>query len=258
MKSVPLTPDLTVGRGRAGRVGADRIALVEAIAKEGSITAAAKRLGLSYRAAWDSVQAVNNLFDQPLVEAAPGGAKGGAAVVTERGRRLIVAYRRMESKVAQAWQELEADSADFWSLGMKTSARNALGGVVAEITDGAVNTEVTVKVAEGVEIVSVITKTSVEDLGLIVGGPAIALIKSSFVILAAGAQPLKVSARNQLIGKVLGRIDGAVNSEIVLELRGGKSLTATVTLESARELGLQVGDPAIAMIKAPHVILAVE
>src|SRR5436190_13026587 len=210
--SEPLSSALSVGRGPTGRVGAERIALVEAIDADGSITAAAKRLQISYRAAWDAVQALNNLFDEPLIAAAPGGAKGGTAQVTERGRRLVIAYRRMEKRLAEAWAEVEADGADFWSLGMKTSARNALGGVVESIEDGAVNTEVKLKVADGLAIVAIVTKTSVTDLDLRVGGPAIALIKSSFVILAAGDHPIRTSARNQLLGKVLTRTDGAVNS----------------------------------------------
>src|SRR5436190_16685822 len=103
--SEPLSSALSVGRGPTGRVGAERIALVEAIAQDGSITAAAKRMQISYRAAWDAVQALNNLFDEPLIEAAPGGAKGGAAKVTERGHRLVLAYRRMEQRLAAAWSE---------------------------------------------------------------------------------------------------------------------------------------------------------
>ena len=254
----PLSSSLTVGRGRSGRIGADRIALVEAIADAGSISGAASRLGLSYRAAWDAVQALNNLFAEPLITAASGGAKGGAAQVSPRGLRLADAYRRMEVRLAQAWTDVEADSADLWSLGMKTSARNALRGVVAKITEGAVNTEVTLQLADGLSVTAVITNSSVEDLGLKVGSAAIALIKSSFVILAAGREPLRTSARNQLFGMVLSRADGAVSSEVVLQLAGGKTLAATLTLESAETLQLHVGDPAIALIKAPHVILAVE
>jgi molybdate transport system regulatory protein len=258
MSGEPLTSALSVGRGRQGRFGAERFALMEAIGRAGSITSASRQLNLSYRAAWDAVQALNNLFDEPLIEAAPGGAKGGEAIVTDRGKRLVEAYRKMETRLAQVWAEIEADSADLWSLGMKTSARNALGGVVESITDGAVNTEITLRVADGVSITSVITKASVEELRLAVGAPVIALIKSSFVILAAGDQPLRISARNQLMGKVLSRQDGAVNSEIVLELVGGKTLTATLTLESAQALDLKVGEAAVALVKAPHVILAVE
>lgn len=258
MTTEPLTSALSIGRGKTGRVGAERIALVEAIAQTGSISAAARKLGISFRAAWDAVQALNNLFDSPIIAAAAGGASGGAASVTRRGQRLVEAYRQMEARLAQAWAEVEADGADLWSLGMKTSARNALRGVVETVSDGAVNGEVSLKVAEGLTITSIVTRASVADLGLAPGAPAIALIKSSFIILAAGREPLRTSARNQLFGTVISRQDGAVNAEVVLELTGGKTLAATLTLESAEALDLKVGDPAIALIKAPHVILAVE
>lgn len=252
---------------RAGsRVGGERIALLEAIGTLGSITAAAKQLGLSYKGAWDAAQALNNLFEAPLIEAQAGGARGGAAVLTPRGRAVISAFHRVEAELSAAVERLELGLAGapdddlgslFWSLGMKTSARNALRGVVSGVTDGAVSTEVTLKIAPGLEIVAVVTRQSVADLGLVVGRPAIALIKSSFVLLAVG-EGIRTSARNQLAGRVIAREDGAVNSEIALALADGKSLTATVTRESAEALDLKLGDPVTALIKAPHVILAVE
>lgn len=256
--AAPLQSALTLSRGPTGKVGADRIALIEAIAELGSITKAAARLGVSYRAAWDAVQALNNLFDAPLVTASPGGAGGGVAGVTPRGLRLIDAYRRMELRLAEAWADVEADGADLWSLGMKTSARNALRGVVETITGGDVSSEVTLRIADGVTITSIVTRDSVGDLGLRAGSPAIALIKSSFILLAMGAEPLRTSARNQLFGTVQARTDGAVNSEVVIDLAAGKTLTATLTKESAESLAIKAGDPVIALIKAPHVILAVE
>lgn len=251
-------------RRGASRVGAERIALLKAVAELGSISAAAKQLGLSYKGAWDGVQALNNLFDAPLVEAQPGGRSGGVAAVTARGRAVIEAFRKVETELgdtlARLQARLEADGELgelFWSLGMKTSARNALRGVVSAITDGAVNTEVTLKVADGVDIVAVVTRQSVADLELAVGKPAVALIKSSFVVLAKG-EGLVTSARNQLSGTVLTREDGAVSSEITLSLAGGKTLTATITKESAVAMGLATGEPVTALVKAPHVILAVE
>lgn len=253
-------------RRGAARVGAERIALLKAIGETGSISAAAKQADLSYKAAWDAVQALNNLFDGALVAAQPGGAKGGAAELTPRGRAVIAAFQKVEAELAAALERIEAGLADapdldlgtlFWSLGMKTSARNALRGVVTAVADGAVNTEVTLKVAEGVEVVAIITRQSVADLGLKPGVAAIALIKSSFVTLAVG-EGLRTSARNQLAGKVAAREDGAVNSEISIALADGKSLTATVTKESAEALGLSPGAPVTGLIKAQHVILAVE
>lgn len=140
---------------------------------------------------------------------------------------------------------------------MKTSARNALRGVIARIVPGAVNSEVVLSLADGVDIVAILTRRSIDDLELAPGRPAIALIKSSFVILAKG-DGLRTSARNQIAGTVASREDGAVNSEIAVDIGGGKTLTAVITIESAQALEIAVGDPVVALIKAPHVILAVE
>ena len=67
---------------------------------------------------------------------------------------------------------------------MKISARNTLKGVVKQIDQGAVNTEVTIELPGGIQIVSIITKRSVADLGLAVGKPAYAVVKASSVMLA--------------------------------------------------------------------------
>ena len=67
---------------------------------------------------------------------------------------------------------------------MKISARNILKGRITRIVDGAVNCEVTLEIAPGVEIVSIITKSSVHSLGLAVGGDACAVIKASSVMVA--------------------------------------------------------------------------
>lgn len=254
-----LSATVTLGRAGLPRVALARMALLEAIGELGSISAAARRTGLSYKGAWDAVQALNNLFDAPLVAAAPGGRAGGAASVTPRGRRVLEAFRRVQAEVDAALAKLDRDTGSdiFWSLGMKTSARNALRGTISDITPGAVSGEVTLSLGYGVSITAILTRRSVADLGLEVGMPAIALIKASFVVLAKG-ENLRTSARNQLVGVVAHREDGPVNSEIVLDIGAGKTLVATVTAESARTLQLTAGETVTALIKAPHVILAVE
>jgi molybdate transport system regulatory protein len=254
-----LSATVMLERPGLARVALARIALLEAVAELGSISAAAKTAGLSYKGAWDAVQALNNLFDGPLVAAAPGGKAGGTASVTPRGLAVIAAFRRVQAEMDAALAKLDAGvgSDVFWSLGMKTSARNALRGTVSEISPGAVSAEVTLSLGEGVAITAVLTRRSIEDLALEVGRPAIALIKASFVVLAKG-EGLRTSARNQIAGRVVAREDGAVNTEVALDIGGGKTLTATVTLESARSLELAVGDAVTALVKAPHVILAVE
>lgn len=266
MVSPLLNAALSLRRGDGSRVGGDRIALLEALGEVHSIRAAAEQMGLSYRGAWDAVQALNNLFEAPLVTTQAGGKQGGAAELTAAGRAVIAAFHRVEAELAEVIDRLDQGVAGapaddigqiFWSLGMQTSARNALRGTVTAITDGTVNAEVSLAVAGGVEIFAVVTRESVTTLRLAVGRPAIALIKSSFVVLAKG-DGLITSARNQIKGVVAARVDGPVSSEITLAIANGKTLVATITRESAEAMGLALGESVTALIKAPHVILAVE
>ncbi|MDZ4370594.1 MAG: LysR family transcriptional regulator, partial [Phenylobacterium sp.] len=183
-----LSATVTLERAGLPRVALARMALIEAIGDLGSISAAARKVGLSYKAAWDAVQALNNLFDAPLVTAAPGGAGGGAAVLTDRGHAVLAAFRRVQVGIDAALAKLDhgLDADLFWSLGMKTSARNALRGQILRIVRSPVSAEVVLDVGDGLEIVATVTGASIDDLGLEVGGRAIALIKSSFIVLAKG------------------------------------------------------------------------
>ena len=262
----PLRAELRLENGLVGKAGADRIALIEAIAETGSIAAAARRVDLSYRAAWDAVQVLNNLFAEPLIVAVPGGAKGGEASVTPQGVQVVTSFRLMEEGLRRTMAELqdqvagiggEALPGQMWTLGMKTSARNALHGVVDSVTDGAVNAEVVLRLGETADIVAVVTRQSVGDLGLSPGVTAVALINAGSIILATPGEGLRTSARNALKGVVSEIRLGSVNDEVTLGLDAGKTLTATVTSESVKRLGLSVGEPVVALIKASHVILAV-
>jgi molybdate transport system regulatory protein len=256
-----LSASLILRRGALARVGLERIALLEAVGELGAISAAAKRLGLSYKGAWDGVQALNNLFDAPLIIANAGGKAGGAAVVTARGHAVIKAFREVEREIGVALSRLEAGLAApgqdlgnlFWSLGLRTSARNALRGTVARVDNDEVTARITLALGDGVEIVSIITRRSREELDLEIGKPAIALIKSSFVLLAE--EGFIGDGVNRLAGVVVDREDGAIASEVRLALAAGKTLVATV---SAMAMVPAVGDPIVAIIEPSNVILAVE
>src|SRR5215475_2038888 len=82
-------------------VGRDRIAMLEAVAVHGSITAAAKALDYSYKAVWDGLNAINNLLPQPVLLTQSGGRGGGGATLTEEGRRLIGTFRRLEQRLSE-------------------------------------------------------------------------------------------------------------------------------------------------------------
>jgi molybdate transport system regulatory protein len=141
---------------------------------------------------------------------------------------------------------------------MKVSARNVFEGVVKDITTGAVNDEVTLTTNGGDTLVAIVTNSSVKSLGLAVGKPVIALVKAPWVIVSVPEGGLKFSARNQLVGLVTSINGGSVNSEVGITLPGGTVVHAIVTKESVKDLGLALGKPATAVIKASHVILAVK
>jgi molybdate transport system regulatory protein len=83
------------------RVGPGKIELLERIMETGSISAAGRRLKMSYRRAWLLVDAMNRMFAEPVVIAAMGGVHGGGAEVTEFGRRLVATYRGLEQRLSE-------------------------------------------------------------------------------------------------------------------------------------------------------------
>ena len=86
-------------------LGPGKVDLIEAIGRTGSISAAGRELGMSYRRAWLLVDALNHMFAEPLVSAAPGGAQGGGTKLTDYGRRVAAAYRRVEARARAAMRE---------------------------------------------------------------------------------------------------------------------------------------------------------
>jgi molybdate transport system regulatory protein len=246
-----------------GYLGAGRVELLEQVDECGSISQAARRIGMSYKTAWDAVEAMNNLADRPLVARATGGKGGGGTQLTDYGKQVIAAYRLMEAEHRRFLARMAAGVPDFdhinnllRAINMKTSARNQFRGQVSYLEKGAVNSEVKVNLGEGLEIFAIVTNEAVDDLGLALGKEALVLIKSSFVMLSPD-ENLRVSARNRLCGTVRETTPGAVSCEVKLDLPGGRVLTAIITKEAFEELGFAPGQRACALIKASHVILAV-
>lgn len=89
-------------RGATLAVGPGKIALLEAIARTGSITAAARTLGMSYRRAWMLVDETNRCLLRPAVRTASGGSRGGGTVLTPTGNDLVRRYRSLERRTALA------------------------------------------------------------------------------------------------------------------------------------------------------------
>lgn len=275
MPSSPLTVVSTLRlQTAAGGAASQRwLDLLAALVDHGSITAAAKAVGLSYKAAWDAVDAMNNLAGQPLVVRAKGGKGGGGTVLTSEGVALVATYRAVAEENARFVAAVNARLGDaheglnlLGKLNMVTSARNHFSGKVLAISPGAVNTEVVVGLPGGQQLVAMVTRESVEMLGLRVGGEALALVKASWVIVALESgeearDSLQLSARNRLPGSVVRLTPGAVNTEVVIGLQGyaqhAQAIAAIITSESARSMGLKEGTVVSAVFKASSVILGI-
>lgn len=251
---------MTVGGENFG--GPGRVDLLAKVAETGSISQAAKAIRMSYKAAWDAIDAMNNLAGEALVERQTGGKGGGGTRLTARGEQLVKNFRRLEQVHRDFVEQLNrqaagvADDLNLISrLNMKTSARNQFFGTVTGVKPGAVNDEIELDIAGGHKLVAIVTRESTETLGLQPGRQAFALIKSSSVILVTQADGARFSARNRLQGTISRLTPGAVNTEVVLDLPGGGTVAAVITNDSAESLELAEGSAAMAMFKASSVIV---
>ena len=255
---------LSLGKDEHTLISDKRIALLEKIGECGSITQAAKAVGLSYKGAWDAVDAMNSLFGESLIATMTGGKGGGGAKLTATGIRIVDTYRALRREQMRFLAAASLGCEDFSNvhqmirrLSVKTSARNQFFGKVSAIKQGPVNVEVELTLTGGDNIHSVITHDGLESLGIKVGCDAWALVKASWIILALPQAADKLSARNQLAGKVERIVPGHVNSEVVLRLDSGNTISAVVTHDSVGSLGLAPGAEVSAVFKASSVIMGV-
>jgi molybdate transport system regulatory protein len=262
--SLKLHGDIWLGQDESSGVGDRRISLLEQIDRTGSITQAAKAVGISYKTAWDTLDAMKNMSGAPLLESVSGGAHGGGSRLTGEGRKLVEMYRVIEAEHERFLSALSQGVDDFQNfyqlirrLSMKSSARNQFFGKVVKVRSGPVNSEVEIALNGEDRIVAVITHESEENLGIRIGSEVWALVKASWVILTTGESDFKLSVRNRLCGTVSRLTKGQVNSDVVLTLSGGNTVSAIVTNESVEELGLKEGVAACAVFKASSVILGV-
>lgn len=243
--------------------GPERMALLRAVHETGSITRAAAAVGLSYKGAWTTIDAMNQRAGEALVQRASGGAGGGGTRLTAHGLRLLERYGQLDAAHQRFVQRLSAHNLDLSEefsllkvLNVKTSARNQWIGTIAALRAGAVNDEVELLLQGGTRLSVIVTRESTDALQLRVQQTVIALVKASAVLLATDLQGARVSAGNSLDGTVQGVRPGAVNAEVSVRTDGGLDVVAIVTGSSVEALGLAPGRPVTALVKASDVILA--
>ncbi len=257
-----ISGNLWFNRDESKFLGADRIRLLEKIDELGSITKAAKAAGICYKTAWDTVSAINNLAEKPLVDSLTGGKGGGGTRLTAEGKEIVTQFNLIQQELRRHLERLEEKLGNTDSLcsflrrnSMRISARNIFYGTISAITTNSVTAEVTLTLKGDVKLTSVITNGAVENLGLTTGMDAYAIVKASSVMIGSDLHDSRFSARNLFRGTIVRIIEGEVNCEVDLEINGGTIISATITRDSVNELELTEGSRACALFKASDVLL---
>jgi len=245
-------------------VGPKRFELLRQIAEGGSISAAAQAIGISYRTAWGAIDALNNLAGEQIVERTKGGAGGGGATLTDAGRTLLDTYAALRARQQEFLDWVASGGSDMqhWlgmlgRLSMRMSARNQLAGMVERIDVIGPQASVQLRLANSQSLRALISRHSLDNLGLDVGGAAIAVFKSS-AATAVGPDALVPARANRLEGHLAETEHDAGRAEITLALPGG--LTVFCLQEAVDEAALPlpgtsliaVFDPSVVLLAASH------
>ncbi len=239
-----------------------RIALLKQIEQTGSISQGAKNAGISYKSAWDAINEMNQLSEQPLVDRATGGKGGGGAQLTRYGQRLIQLYELLAQIQQKAFDVLSDDDAlplnsllaAISRFSLQTSARNQWFGTVTARDNSHVQQHVDVLLADGTTRLKVaLTARSGERLGLDEGKEVLVLLKAPWVNITQESAAA-AGADNQLSGRISHVEHGEAQSEVLMTLPDGQTLCATVAREQADQLVVE--SDAIAYFSADRVIVA--
>ena len=265
-KSYELQPDQWVdGELRlVSGLDARMMALLQAIDQTHSLNQAARQVGLSYKGAWQMIERANNASPHTLIITVTGGSKGGGSQLTPTGKRLLELFLNLQQQhqvfLRNLNQALLADPEVCFllkPLAVKTSVTNQLFVTIDAIGHGEVQAELKLRLKGGEAMVAGVDMSTLAHLALSVGDQVLAMIPGAEILLLPNRLPDSVSARNQLLGRVL-RIDhDGVMAEIALSLAGGDSLLLSASLDEIEWLRLSIGSEVLAVFKANAVILAV-
>ncbi|EDZ63396.1 molybdate-dependent transcriptional regulator [Sulfurimonas gotlandica GD1] len=243
-------------------LGNGRVELLEKIDEYGSISKASRAMKMSYKAAWDMVDAMNNISDKPLVQKVTGGKNGGGAQVTKVGKELINTFKKFKefyNALLLEVDENELNSDNHLSLirklHMKSSSRNMITGHIKEFNTAEYNTKIEIGISEESSLYAIIPTATFIDMDLKQGDKVFALIQESSIMLSTH-ELHGISARNIIKSTISALKTDAVSTEVKLSI-GKNTLTSAISNESLKSLNLQIGQEIYAIIKATDIIVSI-
>lgn len=231
-----------------------RIELLRRVGECGSISQAARSAGVSYKAAWQAIHTLTNLAGELLVDSSVGGAGGGGARLTAAGARLLRAAEQMDAARHDVLARINDPAAQALAA-PRTSMRNHLPCTVARLDSagpGDPLVRVVLALPEGGEMTSLITRESVQLLGLVPGLDLLALCKATAVRIGPWGDDASPADANRLPGRVLRAARGTRHDELTLTLAGDLQLVGF----AAHPNRLRAGSRAQAQVEPSAVVLA--
>ncbi|MDD2886415.1 MAG: TOBE domain-containing protein [Aliarcobacter sp.] len=238
-----------------------RIELLIAVKRTGSISKAAKEVPMSYKAAWEAIESMNNLSTTPIVQRETGGVGGGGTTLTPYGENLIETFEILRNEQKKFLKNLSQITdintgtlKTIRRLSMQISARNQISGTVELIEHGKINAEIFIKLKSGYTLVSVITNTAANNLNLKIGDEVVAIFKSSTVLITTDIT-LNISARNKFQGTIDSVNKDEINTELIIDIGNSDKIASVITTSSYERLKIDIGTQVSAIIKASDVII---
>ena len=221
-----------------------RIEILSFINEFGSISEAARMSGMSYKAAWQAIDTLNNLAGKPLVEKTVGGSGGGGACLTKAGKTVLEGAALLAQARASILSQLEKHNkgsihaTGFASLSLRTSMRNNLPCTVTGIKKTGSCANVMLDLGNNHVINAKITKESVQLLGLKVGTQVLALCKATGVAITH--EPASREGCNVLGGRVTRASRAASGGELTIELASGQQLIGICGPDMSLKAGMDI------------------
>jgi len=178
--SVKPVPHLTFQSDRLTVLDETDALLLRRISERGSLTEAARMVGISYRNAWGRIKKLESNYRVRILDTKVGGAAGGGARLTPQGLALFKEFRHMRKYLFNAMDD--SDSAG--NVRYKLSARNTIGARVTGVERGDITSLIRLASPVPVTLTSIISNEAVDDLGLHVGDHVRAIVKSTEVMIA--------------------------------------------------------------------------
>ena len=234
-----------------------RLEVLRLVGQSGSISQAAREVGISYKAAWQAIDTLTNLSGVALVDRTVGGSGGGGARITAQGQELLGLADALAVARRQVLSRYGGGTALTGSLGLRTSMRNQLPCTVlrceALAPDDPMAT-VTLQTPGGAWLQSSITWESADLLGLVPGLAVLVLCKATAVRIGTIDTTPCAPGECQLPGRVNRVTCGHSRDEVVLALDGGGHWVGFAT----HPFAVEVGQRAMARMAASALVVGLE